>query len=266
MPAKAKKDTPNMGIPAAIIIAAVIIGIALVAAFGGGNSGPGAPAAPAAGPVDTRPTITEAAKTLDISTRDLESCIADGTTRSAVEADMLDARESGARGTPYTVIVGPDGETFPVSGNQDVGLFNIVIDQLIAGAERSEDIIDLNNREATRLITESIIRNEGLLPQLENDLTGNVEPIAADEPIQGNRDAAVSVIEFSDIDCLFCAGVHPRLEQLVASRDDIKWAYRHLPLTDIHPEAFGKAQAAECVLSLSDEDTYWEYLDLLISG
>lgn len=260
----AKKETTTMSIPAAIIVGAVIVGIALIVAFGGNTGGTIANTGGEAG--DGRPNITEAAKKVGVNVRDLESCVENEETLDLVQADMLDAQQSGGRGTPYSVIVGPNGDTFPVSGAQDAAIFNLVIDHLIAGTPRSDDVVDFADPNATQLINQSIARNNGALPQLANDLTVNVQPVTPDEPVRGNPDATVTVIEFSDIDCPFCQRAHPTFESLVESRNDVKWVYRHLPLTQLHPEAQTKAVAAECVRELSDDETYWEYLDLLIQG
>lgn len=81
--------------------------------------------------------------------------------------------------------------------------------------------------------------------------------------IYGNPDAAYTVVEFSDFECPFCARVHPTLKQLVdESNGDIKWEYRHLPLS-IHENAIPAAVAAECVAKLKDVTAFWKFADYL---
>ena len=83
-----------------------------------------------------------------------------------------------------------------------------------------------------------------------------------DEYIYGNPDAEVFIIEYSDIDCPFCARVHPTLEQVVDESDgQIAWVFRHFPLEQLHPDAARKAAAAECVGSLAGNDAFWGYVD-----
>lgn len=86
-----------------------------------------------------------------------------------------------------------------------------------------------------------------------------------DEFIYGNPDAEVFIVEYSDIDCPFCARVHPTLESVVDNSDgQIAWVYRHFPIEQLHPDATRKAMATECVGRLAGNDAYWEYLGDLI--
>lgn len=87
-----------------------------------------------------------------------------------------------------------------------------------------------------------------------------VQAVSDDDHILGDRDAKVSIIEFSDIQCPFCSRLHPTLEQAVAQYDgDVNWVYRHFPLESIHPEAVPAAEASECA---ADQGKFWEFVDL----
>jgi len=116
-----------------------------------------------------------------------------------------------------------------------------------------------------------------------NDNDNNNAPVVADDqgntaPIQlqavdknkdwirGDKNAKVSIVEFSDIDCPFCARYHDTMNQLIEKYDGkINWVYRHFPLTSLHPDAFKKAEASECVGELGGNDKFWEYLDKLFA-
>lgn len=88
----------------------------------------------------------------------------------------------------------------------------------------------------------------------------------ADEFIYGNPEAEVFIVEYSDIDCPFCARVHPTLKSVVDnSNGTVAWVYRHFPIEQLHPEATRKAMATECVGRLAGNDAYWGYLDQLIN-
>lgn len=228
-------------VPVAIIIAAVIIGIALVLAFGGGEgSGGSNQAGTAPATTDGRISIEDAAKKVGIKERDLTECVENQDTLDNVNAEIADARDSGARGTPYSVLIGPNGQTLAVSGAQQRAAWDAAIDQLLSGTYTTPD----------------------------GDVTANVQPVGANDLVRGNPDAPVTIVEFSDIDCPFCQRVHPTLEQLLADRpDDVNWVYRHFPIPQLHPNATAKAIAAECVYEITnDADKYWEYLDLLVAG
>jgi protein-disulfide isomerase len=89
-------------------------------------------------------------------------------------------------------------------------------------------------------------------------------PENEDEHIRGNRDADVFLVEYSDIDCPFCRRFHPVMEQLMtAYGKDVAWVYRQFPLTSLHPDAYEKAKATECVAQVAGNDAFWTYLDTL---
>ncbi len=79
--------------------------------------------------------------------------------------------------------------------------------------------------------------------------------------IRGDKDAKVSVITFSDLDCPFCARFHDTMNEILTEYDNVNWVYRHFPLTSLHPEAAKKAEAAECVGEQGGNEKFWEFLD-----
>lgn len=85
--------------------------------------------------------------------------------------------------------------------------------------------------------------------------------------VRGDKDAKISIVEFSDIDCPFCSRHHDTMNQLLEKYDgQVNWVYRHLPLPQLHPEARTKALAAECVGNLGGNDMFWEYMDGLFTS
>ena len=85
--------------------------------------------------------------------------------------------------------------------------------------------------------------------------------VASDDPSYGGPAAAVTLIEFSDFQCPFCARVEPtlkRLRETYAGRIRIVW--KDFPLTSIHPDAFRAAVAGQCA---REQTKFWEYHDVL---
>lgn len=90
-----------------------------------------------------------------------------------------------------------------------------------------------------------------------------LSPVSDQDWIRGNRNAPISIVEFSDYDCPFCARFHPTAQRAVDEYDgQVNWVFRHFPLS-IHPTAEIKAQAAECAGAQGGNEAFWEYTDLL---
>lgn len=81
----------------------------------------------------------------------------------------------------------------------------------------------------------------------------------ADDHSRGNASAAVTIIEYGDFQCPYCARFHGVLRDL-AETDDVRWIFRHYTLNPGHPEALMAANAAECA---GEQGRFWEYTDAL---
>ena len=79
--------------------------------------------------------------------------------------------------------------------------------------------------------------------------------------VQGNPDAPITIVEFSDLECPFCARIHPTLTRIVEENDDVKWVFRHFPLSTIHSRALSAAVASECIARLGTNDNFWTFTD-----
>jgi protein-disulfide isomerase len=70
----------------------------------------------------------------------------------------------------------------------------------------------------------------------------------------------VTIVEYGDFECPYCGRAESVLRELLAEHGDIRYVWRHLPLTDVHPHAQLAAEAAEAA---ADQGAFWEYHDLL---
>jgi protein-disulfide isomerase len=84
-------------------------------------------------------------------------------------------------------------------------------------------------------------------------------------PSRGPENAEIVIVEFSDYQCPYCTKWHNEVyKQLLEDYPgQIRFVYRNLPLTTIHPDAMEAAQAAMCA---GDQDAYWEYHDKLFGA
>jgi len=85
-----------------------------------------------------------------------------------------------------------------------------------------------------------------------------------DDPVRGNPDAPITILEFSDFQCPFCARFHqqtlPSIIEEYIDSGKVKLVYRDFPIQSIHPNALPAAVAAECA---NEQGMYWQYHDTL---
>ena len=95
--------------------------------------------------------------------------------------------------------------------------------------------------------------------------SGPVKVSIDDDPILGDKNAPVTIIEFSDYECPFCKRhFDDTLPQLIKEYIDIgkvKLVFRDLPLSFHDPMATTEAIAANCAREQGDDSTYFKYHD-----
>lgn len=86
----------------------------------------------------------------------------------------------------------------------------------------------------------------------------------ANRPVRGNPDAKVTIINFDDLECPYCARMHAQLfpDTLDRYKGLIKVVYKDFPLVEIHPWALHAAVDANC-LAAQSPTAYWNYVDYL---
>ncbi len=91
----------------------------------------------------------------------------------------------------------------------------------------------------------------------------NVQVPDAKEHLRGTANALITIIEYSDLECPFCARVHPTIKQAVDDYDGkVNWVFRHYPLS-FHANAQKAAEATECATELGGNDKFWAMTDML---
>ncbi|WP_433291978.1 Na+/H+ antiporter NhaA [Actinoplanes sp. CA-030573] len=79
--------------------------------------------------------------------------------------------------------------------------------------------------------------------------------------IRGPAGASVTVVEYGDFQCPYCGQAEPVVRELFADVD-LRFVWRNLPLTDVHPQAQLAAEAAEAA---GLQGKFWEMHDLLLA-
>jgi protein-disulfide isomerase len=122
------------------------------------------------------------------------------------------------------------------------------------------------SRGETKTLVQFLISTDGkTLARLETfdlvkDPVFNID--IAGRPIRGNANAAVTVINFDDLECPYCARMHQSLfpDTLQRYKDKVRYIYKDDPLTELHPWAMHAAVDANCLAAQSG-DVYWSYVD-----
>jgi protein-disulfide isomerase len=96
------------------------------------------------------------------------------------------------------------------------------------------------------------------------------EPVLIDpvtpgrDRIRGRPDAPLTMVEYGDYECPFCGMAYPVTEEIIERvGDDLLFAYRHFPLSTMHPHAALAAEAAEAA---GGQGRFWEMHRLLYAN
>jgi Na+/H+ antiporter NhaA len=92
------------------------------------------------------------------------------------------------------------------------------------------------------------------------DLAVSVDPER--DHIRGPAEAAVTLLEYGDLECPYCGRAEAVIRSLLTDFGDLRYVWRHLPLNDVHPHAQLAAEASEAAAA---QDQFWEMHDTLLA-
>jgi len=115
-------------------------------------------------------------------------------------------------------------------------------------------LISTDSKTLAHLDTFDLVNN----PVFSIDIAGR--------PIRGNPAARVTIVNFDDLECPYCARMHETLfpGTLDRYKDTVRFIYKDNPLAELHPWAVRAAVDANC-LAAQSEPVYWTYVDYLHS-
>ncbi|MGH8042384.1 MAG: DsbA family protein [Rudaea sp.] len=88
-----------------------------------------------------------------------------------------------------------------------------------------------------------------------------VIPVTANDHIQGNADAAITLVEYGDYQCPACGMAYPQIKRIQRKfGPDLRFVFRNFPLSEAHPLARPAAEVAEAAATLRN---FWPMHDWL---
>ncbi len=91
------------------------------------------------------------------------------------------------------------------------------------------------------------------------DLAVPVDP--EHDHVRGPDQAPVTLVEYADFECPYCGRAEPVIRELLVGYGDLRYVWRHLPLTDVHPHALLAAEGAEAA---ARQGKFWPMHDQLL--
>ncbi|MBP7768295.1 thioredoxin domain-containing protein [Candidatus Woesebacteria bacterium] len=97
------------------------------------------------------------------------------------------------------------------------------------------------------------------------DQLNQLPKLGANEHVRGAKNPVVTLVEYSDFECPFCARFHPTTKKILEEYGDkVQLVYRYYPLS-FHPNAQKAAEAAACIAKQGGNDAFWKYADAVFA-
>jgi len=93
-----------------------------------------------------------------------------------------------------------------------------------------------------------------------------VLPVTVADHIMGNPQAALKVVEYSDLECPYCKHFDETMREVMqfyGASGKVAWVYRNFPLEPIHENAAPEAAAAECAVDQSGSPAFFKFTNLI---
>jgi Na+:H+ antiporter, NhaA family len=91
-----------------------------------------------------------------------------------------------------------------------------------------------------------------------------VPPVHEGDHVLGHATAPVTLVEYGDYECPFCGAAQASVQEVLRSGgDSIRFAFRHFPLSEVHPHARLAAEAAEAAAA---QGRFWQMHEVLFAN
>ncbi len=174
-----------------------------------------------------------------------------------VDEDLAMAKSIGVTGTPAFRING-----ITLVGAQPYEKFKEIIDQELVEANK----LIASGTAKTQVYVERAKKNVSSTPPPKEEQAQKPAedtaiwkvPVLDDDPIQGPKDALVTIVEFSDFQCPFCKRVEDTIKQVHDKYgNDVRFVWKDLPLP-FHPRAIPASTLARVAYKQKGNKAFWD--------
>jgi protein-disulfide isomerase len=129
----------------------------------------------------------------------------------------------------------------------------------------AEVLVSLNKQAPNRLLISPDGQNAAVIADVIpfglNPFASTREKLkAADGPAMGSKTPAITIVEFSDLQCPHCKAAQPVMEKLLAEFPQVRFVFQQFPLpASLHPWALKGSEYADCSAQTNPE-LFWKYL------
>jgi protein-disulfide isomerase len=176
---------------------------------------------------------------LELDAHTFSDCMADGDQAEGVQANVEEALSLGVTGKPVFFIDG-----YGVTGAQPFEMFEMAVE--LAEIGELDDVVEAQARQAY----EAMLAQQAAAQQAATQPPALFEVSVDNAHAIGDPDAPVTIVEYTDFQCPFCARhaleTFPQIEKELVETGKVHYVFKDLPLTSIHPQAMLAAEAARC--------------------
>jgi len=202
------------------------------------------------------------AKELGLNADEMKAAVESEKYKEVIAKGMAEANKFGARGTPSMFI---NGRKFV--GAQPYENFKKLIDELLPVAEKVASDTGKKGDELYAELTKNGKDKAEMPPARPQEPAEDPNKVydvpAGNSYFEGPKDAAITIVEFSEFQCPFCSRVLPAKKQIMdAYKGKVKFVFKHTPLP-FHKDA---QLASEAALAAGEQGKFWEMHDKLFAN
>ncbi|MBI2596104.1 DsbA family protein [Candidatus Daviesbacteria bacterium] len=143
----------------------------------------------------------------------------------------------------------------------------VIISLAILISNGSIKFKSLNSQKTAKTLGAQTSAQPSAAPVPPDD-SGPVKVSLDDDPVLGDKEAKLTLVEFSDYECPFCKryfdSTFPQIKKEYIDTGKVKIIYRDLPLS-FHQNAHKEAEAAECSREQGGDEAYFKFHDIMFT-